>query len=428
VRETSHGPLLPEVEGREPLSVAWAGARVKGPGGIASLLGVARAGDAAALLAALRAHPEPVLTVVYADADGAAGAQVAGWIPRRSLSPQLLPLPGRAPWYVWNERVPFGELPSARLEQGEGWLVAADASVERDGRAPIDWLWRTGARSARIEQLLSRRVSEGALDLRGMSELQADVRTTHARRIVAAIRRLALDAGGESLGPQERELVALLEEWDEDAAAGSRGAAAYHVLLTRLSNELLADGMGPELWRRYLGLPQTDAETLLADLLADAASEPRRGSQRAEVVRARVRETLREAWLELSYRLGPNVQRWTWGRLHQLRFHSFDLLRVGFELGPFPYGGSLHTVRAAAFDPLDPFDVRVASTVRLAFDTGSLDQGLAVLAPGQSEHPEHPHFSDQLPGWLEGRATLLATSPLLVEETSVARLRLDPVP
>jgi penicillin amidase len=145
------------------------------------------------------------------------------------------------------------------------------------------------------------------------------------------------------------------------------------------------------------------------------------------MVREVVRKTLREAWLELSYRLGPNVQRWTWGRLHKLHFRGFDALRVGVELGPFPYGGGLHTVGAAAFDPLDPFEVRVASTLRLAFDTESLDQSLAALAPGQSEHPEHRHFDDQLDGWLAGRATLLPTSPLLIEETSVDRLMLEPV-
>jgi penicillin amidase len=394
VRQTSHGPLLPEIEGRAPLSVSWTGSRVEGPSGIASLLGVARARDAGALLAALESHPEPVLVVAYADSEGAAGTQVAGWIPRRSLSPQLLPLPGRAPWYVWNEPVPFDALPAARLESGKGWLVAADDSTARDGRAPIDWLWRTGARSARIDALLGERIASGPLDLRGMTTLQGDVRAAHAREIVGAIQLLTGGEGAEPLGPQAGELARLLAEWDGDAAAGSRGAAAYHVLVARLADALLADDMGDELWRRYLGLPQTDAESLLSEVLTDAADEARRGSRRGESVRNVLRESLREAWLELSYRLGPNVQRWTWGRLHSLRFRGFDSLRVGFDLGPFPYGGGLHTIGAGAFDPLDPFEVRVASTLRLAFDAASLDQGLAVLAPGQSEHPEHRHFAD----------------------------------
>ena len=69
----------------------------------------------------------------------------------------------------------------------------------------------------------------------------------------------------------------------------------------------------------------------------------------------------------------------------------------------------------------------MASTARFAFDTGSLDQSLVILAPGQSEHPGHPHFDDQVGDWLEGSAGLLATGALLVEETSVARLVLEPV-
>ena len=98
------------------------------------------------------------------------------------------------------------------------------------------------------------------------------------------------------------------------------------------------------------------------------------------------------------------------------------------ERGAYPYPGTANTLRAGPYDPGNPFEVSMASTVRFAFDTGSLDQSLAILAPGQSEHPGHPHFDDQLEDWLEGRAGLLATGPLLVEETSVARLRLEPLP
>lgn len=424
VRETAHGPLLPEMEGREPLSVAWTGARIDGPSGIHSLLGVARSGGAAALLAALETHHEPVLIFAYADSKGVAGTQVAGWIPQRSLSPQLLPLPGRAPWYEWTERVPFEMLPSARLSDGKGWLIAAD---EPGAEAPIDWLWRSGVRSARIEELLTEQVAEGGVELRAMTALQVDVRAAPSLRVAGAIEALATNGGADALGPQASELASLLADWDGHFDADSRGAAAYHVLMSRLATSLLADGVGAELWRRYVGVPQTDGEALLAGALIEAAAESKRGSRRVDAVGELVRTALQDAWLELSYRLGPNARRWTWGRLHPIRFRGFDVLKGGVELGPFAYGGGVHTVRAASFDPLDPFEVRVASTLRLAFDTGSLDQGLAVLAPGQSEHPGHRHFDDQLESWLDGRSTLLATSPLLVEETSVARLRLEPL-
>jgi penicillin amidase len=145
VASTRHGPLLPGRDGRDPISVAWTGARIEGPSGIGSLLGVARAANADEIVEALRQHHEPVLAVAFADAHGEAGMQVAGWIPRRALSPGLLPLPGRARWYDWSHPVPFESLPRTRLSAGKGWVVVADApfsSGQED--EPIEWLWRSG--------------------------------------------------------------------------------------------------------------------------------------------------------------------------------------------------------------------------------------------------------------------------------------------
>ena len=52
----------------------------------------------------------------------------------------------------------------------------------------------------------------------------------------------------------------------------------------------------------------------------------------------------------------------------------------------------------------------------------------ASLAPGQSEHWRHPHFSDGMRRWREARPNLLLTSRLYVEEQSQAPLLLEPAP
>jgi penicillin amidase len=424
VRETFRGPLLPPSEGREPVSVAWPGADPDARGGIEALLEVARARDGFALVNALEEHHEPVLAFAYADSDGAAGLQVAGWIPRRSLSSQLQSLPGRARYYHWEDRVPSEALPSARLLDGQGWLVAADASLAARAREPVDWLWKSGARAQRIEDELAKAAREAPIDLRVVSRIQTDVRVERSRRIAQAMTDLVAETGTE-LGPQAQEMAELLTSWDGEADAASPGAAAYHVWLHPLAEALLAEAMGPELWRRYVALPQTEIEPLVLELIEQAAAGSPDGA-RARQVADLARRSLRDAWLTLSYRLGANKTRWTWGRLHRLRFRPFAQLGSEFDR-VYPYGGAASTVAAAAYDPLDPFDVDVASMVRFAFDAGSLDQSLALLAPGQSEHPGHPHADDQLAPWLEGRSALLATGPLLIEETRVARLVLEPV-
>jgi penicillin amidase len=336
----------------------------------------------------------------------------------------LQPLQGRARHYQWRERVPFEALPSLRLQDAQGWVVAADAPLEVRGGEAIDWLWRSGVRAARIESLLAQATRAGSVGLRQVAELQADTGVERAARVVA--QAIAL-VDTSALGAQAQEVVRLLQGWDGNARPDSTEAAVYHVFLDELIQALLAERVGPELLERYLALPQTDPEQLVLELLdaAHAAAEP---AQRARVAEA-VAHSLRGSWLSLSYRLGANARRWAWGALHPLRFHALGDARSQGEpgLGPFDYGGSAATVNAAAYDFAEPFAVTTASTVRLVIDLGAPGQALAAIAPGQSEHPGHRHYADGLAQWREGRAWLFATDPLLVEDGAVARLELQPV-
>ncbi len=429
VRATHHGPLVSDlVEGESrPLALRWLGSRPAGRSGFSSLLAVARADGADALLAALARHEEPVLVVAYADPKGAAGVKLAGWIPRRSLFTGLSPVPGRARWYDWTERIPAAALPGRALEGGRGWAVAAGNAFGGAADEAIEWLWRNGTRAERIDDLLRAAASGGPVDLRAFAALQNDVVAERAPELT----RLALGLVDDGLlGPEANEVARVLEGWDGSTDAGNAGAAAYHVLLGALTESLFTPRLGKELLGRYLALPQTDPGGLVFEILESAAlgggddewSDP-------AVVAAAVREGLRDTWFRLSYRLGANRSKWEWGSLHRLAFRQPGSPRADRALeglGPFAYGGDDTTVRAGEYAPGGSFDVRLASTFRFAVDTASLDQSLAALAPGQSEHEGHPHFRDGVEPWLHGRAHLLPTSRLLVEESSASRLLLAP--
>lgn len=430
VRSTRHGPLVnPILEGdREAMALAWAGARSAEPG-IASLLAVARAADAEALVRALESHGEPPLAVVYADAEGAAGLQVAGWIPRRAIATGLETLPGRARLYDWHGRVPSAALPRVRLNRGGGWAIAADnrfAPARPD--TEIEWLWRHGERARRIDHLLRLAERRGPVELRRMARMQSDQRLPRFREFMQDALALAGDTA--VLAAEAREIVALLEGWNGEATASSPGAAAYHVFLGTLTEQLLERDLGEDLLGRYLALPQVDPAQLVAEIVADAARagalDARAAWSDAASVGAAVRVSLRETWFSLSYLLGPNREKWSWGRLHPLRFRPFGPGRRADALGPFAFGGSSTTVGVAEYDPAAPFAVRVTAPFRFAIDTSELDEALVSLAPGQSEHPGHPHFSDGLGGWLAGKPGLLASSRLQVEESAVSRLVLAP--
>ena len=424
VRRTAHGPLLPapDAESDEAIAVAWTGARADSGGGIGALLAVAHARDGEEVRAALRAHDEPPIAMVFAEAAGGAGLQVAGWIPHRRLAAQLLPLPGRARSYDWDEPVAFAQLPAQRIDAGEGVVVAADQRFDTAaGEDPIDSLWRTGARAARLRALLA----DPALheprraDLRSFASLLSDDRLERSVALVET----ALSLAGAPLAAQEAsELARVLRDWDGRAAPDSIGCSAYHVFLDVLAKELFEGRLGKERLARYRALPALDLEALVLGVLDDAAAGGSDVWSQPDAVREAVQKSLREAWLALSFEHGPDPRRWVWGALHQLRFRGLSRAHPG--LGPFPYGGAPHAVLAGGYSSVNPFAVSLAATARFAVDTATLDIALTALAPGQSE--ARPSRSS-LDGWLEGRFALLATRRLEIEDLSVEKRVLEPV-
>ncbi len=432
VRSTGHGPLVDGLLAgeAEPLSLAWVGARDDVHSALTSLSKLARARDASEVRKALAEHHEPPLVVAYADPAGAGGVQVAAWIPMRALPTDLVPLPGRARWYDWQGSVPFERLPAEPIRSGRGWVIAADNPIaRRDATEKIDWLWRSGVRAERIQALLEAKTQLGKFDLRGMSELQADTGSEVAMRLLAT----ALELAGpvEQLSVESQEIVQLLRDWDGISGTESAGAAAYHVFADRLTSEVFDLVLGKELSASYRALPQVDTSSVVLALVRSAADKDPAAAIDVDRMRDLVRNSLRETWLRLSYELGANRRKWGWGRLHRLSFRPFGDALAGPDfaaLSEIPYGGSGDTINTGEFLEPRGFTVRVASLFRMVVDAGSLDHALTALAPGESEHPGHPHFSDGLDDWLAGHSVLLVTDRLLVRESGDRQLVLEPMP
>lgn len=431
VRATHHGPLLDDLvtSGGQSLALSWAGART-GPG-LAGLLGVARARNAAAVRSSLAEHREPPVAVVYATDQGEAGVQLAGWIPLRRYPAGLVPVPGRSAIYDWSGPVPFRELPHTRVGGVGGaaeWLVVADNLLPGAHDAGIEWLWLPGARAERIDALLRSAASVGPLDARTLAAIQGDLRSARA----AGLLEDAFALAGGDLDDQAREVADALHAWDGEGTTDSRGAALYHVFVHELTQRLLAPRLGETRLKRWLGLAHADPVGLVGRLLAGARAGGREpsGWDEPERVRSAVRDALLHTWIFLSVEAGPNRDKWTWGRLHPLRFVPLLPVGRGVEpgLGPYEAAGDGHSVAAAAFDPADPFATRSASLYRLVVDLGEAGHALSALAPGQSEHPGQAWRDSGLARWRARRPSLLVSGSLLVEEGAVARLELRPPP
>jgi penicillin amidase len=251
--------------------------------------------------------------------------------------------------------------------------------------------------------------------------MQLDVVSERGGELVEAA--LAVEGGESGDG---NEAVAILRDWDHQTAPDSAGAAVYHLFLDRLLRELFAERLGEEVLERYLGLGRV-SPTALVERVVAGGDAPAPWSDRQRVAAA-VTRSLRDVGYRLPVELGANRKKWVWGRLHGLRFAPLWRRGGGDPLGPYPLGGDEGSLLAAEYRPLHSFAPQIVPSYRLLVDTAALDEALTSLAPGQSEHPGHPHRDDGVPRWLAGRPALLATSRLAVEDGAVATLRLEPAP
>jgi penicillin amidase len=118
-----------------------------------------------------------------------------------------------------------------------------------------------------------------------------------------------------------------------------------------------------------------------------------------------------------------------WGEMHRtVARHALGAVRpldllLRLNLGPAARAGSLYTVNVADFPEAEPpFLNTHAASFRQVVDLAAPEDGLLILAGGQSGHPLSRHYRDQLGRWWRGELWRVPLSAALVR--SVAELRL----
>jgi penicillin amidase len=117
-------------------------------------------------------------------------------------------------------------------------------------------------------------------------------------------------------------------------------------------------------------------------------------------------DALQEAVEYLKGRLGEDMEKWRWGRVHHTA-SSHPLSGIYTEISnlldppSMPMGGDGDTLQMGNYSPGSPFSMTLMSVVRYVFDTAEWDNSRWVIPLGVSGHPGSPHYTDQASVWAE---------------------------
>ncbi len=380
---TIHGPVIAEEEGR-PLALAWSAAALDSAE--FPVLDWNRARNWEEFRAALRRLPGPNINVLYADADGNTGWQVAGRLPVREGFDGSEPADGASGKFDWKGFVPFEEMPSYFNPQS-GILVSANHNpFPENARYQVSGFFSAPYRARQIEARLR---SRQKLAPRDMLSIQQDVYSAlhHqlARAAVEAVKRRGETAEAALAGAR------LLESWDGQMRAGQAAPLLADLLYQHL-RRAIGERASPKhgaAWRTFLAPGVVDRivrerrkewfedfDLLLATELGEAVEEARRMQ-------------------------GRNPEKWRYGLANRVSLPHPVMGRIPwagryFNFGPVEMDGAATTVCAIteAYGP----------SMRFVADLSNLDESLIVIPTGQSGHRFSGHYGDQWKAYLAGGA------------------------
>jgi penicillin amidase len=365
----------------------------------------------------------PAQNLIYADVDGNIGYQAPGVVPVRPDGDGRWLSRGWESTYDWDGFVPFAQLPYVLNPPGGVIVTANQAVIGPQYGHVLTSDWGFGYRSGRIRQLLDEAIAAGPISVSVMERLLFDNQNQLAPILVPALLAAPVDGGAQSA-------LDLLRGWDfqqpTDSAAAAYFNAVWRNLLMLTFDELPEDHRpaGTGRWFQVIGALLDEPASPWWDRLDTGAVETR------DDLLARA---LSDAYEELSDAQGGDPGDWRWGEMHtlSLRDATFGSSGIGpieaiFNRGPVETAGGSDIVNATSWNAAEGYEVTVLPSMRMIANMSDMDGSRWIQLTGNSAHPYHPNYVDQLELWRTGGMLPWRWDRPSIESAAEATLTLRP--
>jgi penicillin amidase len=135
-------------------------------------------------------------------------------------------------------------------------------------------------------------------------------------------------------------------------------------------------------------------------------------------------QSFKEAITSLENQLGPNVNQWQWGKVHQVAFQhpigEVKLFSKFFNVGTFPIAGTNEVINNQLFIYTDDAQINTKGgpSTRRIIDFSDIENSWSVLPTGQSGNPMSKHYDDQTDLFVKGKFRKMKLNKREIEATS----------
>jgi len=403
IRFTHRGPIISEFQelGDVAVSMRWTGNEFSNESRTLYLLSKATNWDD--FKGAIKTFKAVSQNIVYADVDGNIGLYCAAGIPIREKGAGVGIMPGWTDQYDWKGFVPFEELPHS-FNPASGSLCSANNKTVGDGYPYYISAWFVADyRYRRIKEMLA---SKEKFSVEDFKKMHADWKSKLVEDMLPDVAAVASSAG--DLTSLERQAAGLLAAWDGVLTADSKAAALFEAFYISFLRNVFADELGEELFEEFItpGFVTNLAVERLWSNRSSAWYDNQGSEEIEETFNDVVRKSFKDAvsWLEVE--MGGNPDQWQWGKIHQLvlahPLGSVKMLDRIFKLnkGPFPIGGSSHTVSPYMYKYTKPFEIYHGASQRHIYSLADWNDSLSIIPTGISGVPASPYYCDQTKKYL----------------------------
>jgi penicillin amidase len=401
VRTTQKGPVVTDLfdtlKPHRPAVLRFAPAESMIPD--IGLLDILTAKNSRELKQVLTRLPMVCLNWVFADDQGGIGFQVSGRVPIREKGHGTFlgaRAPDRDPWLGW---IPVHEMPGT-LDPPDGWTGTCNhKTVASDYPYYYSSYFAPRYRYERLAELMA---SSGPKTPEQMWRFQRDTLNPMARAIAPQIASALMG------DPDTRPMGEILADWNFLDEPDLAAPAIFQAVYLFFARAVFEDELGQDNTRQLLNswyFWQERLQRMIARGTSPWFDDVRTLNHTETPADLFVRAG-RQAGAMLADRMGPDMGRWQWGRVHTLTLVP-PVTKQGWiarvlGTGPMPMGGSGETLYRGWYDADDPFAVTHCAALRMVVDFADPDRIMAVIPGGVTGRLFHPHHKDRVAAYMSG--------------------------